>query len=104
MLRLGYIACMLTLFSCNKDYHIPASVLYVYTSSNFCDSQCSAQIWLVSYSDDKYYGSKIDGLVCPDSLFHTFYYTDGSIVESSDLSNALAHQGKYERILWQCTK
>ena len=105
MFRLILLACVLTLFSCKKDYHIPASLIDSYTSYNLCDSDCAAQIWLVSYNDDEYFGSKLGGIgVCPDINVTEFYFTDGSKVESSDLFNKLIHEGKYERILWQCRK
>jgi hypothetical protein len=109
MLRLIVLASVLTLFSCKKDTQyqlpiIPSSIIDFYASFNFCDSDCAAQIWLVSYNDDEYYGSKLSGVVCPDINMTEFYFTDGSKVESSDLFNRLIHEGRYERVLWQCTK
>ena len=109
MPRLIVLACVLTLFSCKKDTHIPAyiipsSIIDLYASFNLCDSDCAAEIWLVSYNHDEYYGSKLSGVVCPDINITEFYFTDGSKVESSDLFNKLIHEGRYERVLWQCTK
>lgn len=68
MLRLSYIACLLLLLSCNKGYHIPATVLDVYTSSDYCDEGCVAELWLVKYNDDDYYGSDYSGAPCPDLM------------------------------------
>ena len=105
MLRLTYIACLLALFSCNKDYHIPASVLDVYTSSDYCDSGCVAELWLVKHNDDAYYGTEYSGVTCPDMNLKDFYNTDGKPVQyPSYLYEQLATEGKYERILWRCSK
>ena len=62
-----------------------------------------AELWLVTYNDDAYYGTDYSGVACPDLMLKTFYYTDGKPVENlSDLYHNLTTQGKYERMLWQC--
>ena len=105
MFRLTYIICLLALLSCNKDYHIPASVLDVYTSSNYCEADCVAALWLVKYDNNDFFGSRYSGSACPDMMRKDFYYTDGKqIAFQSDLYNKLIAEGSFERIIWQCTK
>ena len=105
MLRLTLVS-IIAFFSCKKDTdsRIPASVIDKYSSSSFCDYNCSTQIWLVSYDGNQFYGSKLAGPVCPDILIEAFYYSDGSRVESSDLESKLFIEGEYEQLLWQCSR